>query len=96
MFTVEDCRTIAHRHWESVCHNQITLSRTQGGNNGLVVTKDGTKTKWKRKKAKKGSNPQTQEKEKDETANTVVKTDDKQDKKPKEQNPIYCFRVVCG
>ena len=38
VFTVEDCRTIAHRHWESVRHNQITLSRTQGGNNGLVVT----------------------------------------------------------
>ena len=54
VFTVEDCRSIAHAHWESVRHNQITLSRTQG-QNGLVVNKDGTKTKRKRKKAKKAS-----------------------------------------
>ena len=25
VFTVEDCRSIAHVHWESVRHNQITL-----------------------------------------------------------------------
>ena len=25
VFTVEGCQTIAHRHWESVHHNQITL-----------------------------------------------------------------------
>ena len=28
-FTVEDCRSIAHAHWESVWQNQITLSRTK-------------------------------------------------------------------
>ena len=71
--------------------NQITLSRSQGGNNGLVVTKDGTKTKRKRKKTKKGTTPQAQDKEKEENANAALKTEDKQDKKPKEPNTIYCF-----
>ena len=43
-FTVEDCKKIGHKHWESVRHNQLTLSQTNGGNNGLVVSGDsGTK-----------------------------------------------------
>ena len=82
VFTVEDCRSIAHAHWESVRHNQITLSRTQGGN-GLVVTKDETKAKRKRerKKAKKAT---LQAQGKEETAAAATKSDEKQDDKPKE------------
>ena len=51
VFTVEDCRSIAHKHWESVCQNQITLSRTQNGT-GLAVTKDDEKAKRKKEKKK--------------------------------------------
>lgn len=31
-FTVETCRKIGHKYWESVRQNQVTLSRTNGGN----------------------------------------------------------------
>ena len=88
VFTVEDCRSIAKVHWESVRSNEITLSRTQG-QNGLVVTKEGKTTKRKRKKGKKTS---PEAKGKEETAAAATK-EEKKDDKPQVE-PQYCFR--CG
>ena len=88
-FTVEDCRKIGHKHWESVRQNQLTLSWTNGGNNGLVVSGDSnTKTKKKKKKpAKKGNTPKQPE---EETIQAAQKTKEK--KGPQTKNPVYCFR----
>ena len=54
VFTVEDCRAIAHKHWESVRQNQITMSKTQNAN---VIVKDDEKAKEKKQRRKRLKRP---------------------------------------
>ena len=91
---MEDSRRIGHHHRESVRQNQLTLSWSQGGSKGLVVSGEGG-NKTEKRKRKKGK-AKTQSQSKEENVNAVVKTEEKKDppKTAKEPNPAYCFRCL--
>ena len=82
VFTVDDCRAIAPKHWESVRQNQITMNKTQNVN-GLVITKDDEKAKEKKEK-KKAKKALKAAKKKEEQVNAATKQEDKAGEKPKD------------
>merc|ERR1712243_438415 len=65
VFTVEDCRAIAHKHWERVRQNNLTMSKTQNVNSA-VKDDDKLKEKKEKNKAKKAKRAA---KKKEEQAN---------------------------